>query len=50
MFLSWDYYKADAILLTDIENGWLREALDWLIGEAGYRMPKICVIRRHSAI
>jgi hypothetical protein len=38
--LSWDYYKADAILTTDVENAWLREAPEWLIGEAGYRMAK----------
>jgi hypothetical protein len=38
--LSWDYYKADAVLQTDVENAWLREASEWLIGEAGYRMAK----------
>ena len=38
--LTWNYYKADALLNIDIENAWLREASEWLIGEAGYRMAK----------
>lgn len=45
--LYWDYYKAAALLTTDIENEWLVEtpgpsmgAPEWLIGEAGYRIAK----------
>lgn len=32
---TWSYYKADDVLTTDIENGWLRESPDWLMGQAG---------------
>lgn len=35
--LVWNYYKADDLLTSNIENGWLREASEWLIGEAGGR-------------
>jgi hypothetical protein len=38
--MYWDYYKAAQPLTTDIENEWLAEAPEWLIGEAGYRMAK----------
>src|SRR5262245_18043080 len=36
--LVWNYYKADDILTTNIENQWLAEAPEWLIAEAGYRI------------
>lgn len=36
--LRWDYYKAAELLTTDIENEWLANAPEWLIGEAGYRI------------
>ena len=36
--LIWNYYKADDVLSTDIENLWLANAPEWLIGEAGGRM------------
>ena len=35
--LFWNFYKADDILNVNIENAWLREAPEWLIGEAGSR-------------
>jgi hypothetical protein len=38
--LTWNYFAEDQILTTDIENKWLREAPEWLIGEAGYRISK----------
>lgn len=38
--LTWNYYKAADILTTDIENAWLANAPEWLIGEAGLRMAK----------
>jgi hypothetical protein len=38
--MSWDYYKAEPILTTDDPNGWLIEAPEWLIGEAGFRIAK----------
>jgi hypothetical protein len=38
--LVWDYYKAAALLTTDIENEWLKNAPEWLIGEAGLRMAR----------
>lgn len=34
----WSYYKQAALLTTNIENVWLTNEPDWLIGEAGYRM------------
>lgn len=34
----WDYYKAADILDSNIENAWLQNAPEWLIGEAGWRM------------
>jgi len=37
---TWDYYKADAILSSEIENLWLANAADWLIGEAGIRLAR----------
>src|SRR5258706_11324356 len=36
--LTWNFYKAGLILTTDIENEWLANASDWLIGEAGHRI------------
>lgn len=36
--LYWDYYKAGQTLETDIENEWLENAPEWLIGEAGSRI------------
>lgn len=36
--LYWDYYQSDLVLTTDIENLWLKNASDWLIGEAGLRL------------
>lgn len=36
--LTWDYYKAAALLTSDIENEWLANEPDWLIGEAGWRL------------
>lgn len=36
--LAWNYYKAADVLTADIENKWLLNAPDWLIGEAGWRM------------
>lgn len=38
--LIWNYYKADSILTTDVENLWLANAPEWLIGEAGYRIAQ----------
>lgn len=35
-----DYYKAADLLTTDIENVWLANAPEWLIGEAGLRIAK----------
>jgi hypothetical protein len=36
--LRWNYYKAAALLDSDIENAWLANAPEWLWGEAGYRL------------
>lgn len=36
--LVWNYYRRDAVLTTNIENLWLANAAEWLIGEAGIRM------------
>ncbi len=36
--LYWDYYKADAVLDSNITNEWLENASEWLIGEAGWRL------------
>lgn len=38
--LTWSYYKADALLTSNIENEWLAHASDWLIGEAGSRIAR----------
>lgn len=38
--LRWDYYKAADLLTTDIENLWLANAPEWLIGEAGLRIAR----------
>lgn len=34
----WSYYKAAATLDNDVENEWLANAPEWLIGEAGGRL------------
>lgn len=36
--LYWNYFKAADLLTTDIENVWLANASEWLIGEAGWRI------------
>lgn len=36
--LLWNYYKAADLLTTNVENAWLANAPEWLIGEAGLRM------------
>lgn len=36
--IVWQYYKAADVLTTNIENAWLANAPEWLIGEAGWRM------------
>jgi hypothetical protein len=36
--MTWNYYRKDAILDSNIENLWLANADRWLIGEAGIRM------------
>lgn len=36
--LTWSYFAADAILDSDIENRWLANASEWLIGDAGRRI------------
>lgn len=38
--IFWNYYKAAESLATNIENAWLANGPEWLIGEAGYRMAK----------
>lgn len=38
--LIWNYYKADQVLTSDIENAWLLNAPEWLIGEAGERIAR----------
>lgn len=38
--MTWNYYKAAALLTTNIENEWLANASDWLIGMAGLRMAR----------
>lgn len=38
--LTWNYYGSGAILTTDIENEWLAEVPEWLIGEAGIRVAR----------
>ena len=38
--LTWNYYKAGALLTSDIENEWLLNAPEWLIGEAGERIAQ----------
>lgn len=38
--LLWNYYKAADVLTSDIENAWLANAAEWLIGEAGLRMAR----------
>lgn len=34
----WQYYKGAVVLDSNIENEWLANAPEWLIGEAGWRM------------
>jgi hypothetical protein len=36
--IFWSYYKAATVLTSNIENEWLANAPEWLIGEAGWRM------------
>lgn len=36
--LYWDYYKAGDLLTSNIENAWLANAPEWLIGFAGKRI------------
>jgi hypothetical protein len=36
--LAWNWYKAADELTSNIENEWLANAPEWLIGEAGWRM------------
>jgi hypothetical protein len=36
--ILWSYYAAADLLTTNIENAWLANAPEWLIGEAGWRM------------
>lgn len=36
--LKWDYYEADTTLTTNIENKWLANAADWIVGFAGRRI------------
>lgn len=38
--LTWNYYKKAEVLTTNVENAWLANAPDWLIGEAGGRIAK----------
>ena len=38
--LTWSYYAKDDVLDTDIENAWLREAPEVLIGLAGMRLAR----------
>lgn len=38
--LTWNYYKADQVLASNIENLWLANAADWLVGFAGFRMAR----------
>jgi hypothetical protein len=36
--LTWNYYRTGGTLSTNVENLWLANAPEWLIGEAGRRM------------
>lgn len=38
--LLWNYYRAADVLSSDIENAWLANAPEWLIGEAGMRVAR----------
>lgn len=38
--MVWGYYKAADLLTTNIENVWLANASEWLIGEAGSRIAR----------
>ena len=38
--LTWNYYKAAVTLNNDVENLWLANAPEWLIGEAGVRLAQ----------
>lgn len=46
--ITWDYYAKDDLLDADIENAWLANAPELLIGGAGLRMAKD--IRNDKAI
>lgn len=36
--ITWSYFKKADLLTTNIENAWLANEPDWLIGEAGVRV------------
>lgn len=38
--IYWDYYKSDTVLTSNVENTWLANAPELLIGGAGLRMAK----------
>lgn len=38
--IFWEYYGKAALLTSNIENDWLENASDWLIGLAGERMAR----------
>lgn len=38
--LTWNYYKAAEVLTSNIENLWLANASEWLIGDAGMRIAR----------
>jgi hypothetical protein len=48
--LSWSYYKNDTVISTSVNgtNGWLTNAPDWLLNEAGWRLAM--ALRNQSAI
>lgn len=35
---TWNYYGAEPTLDAVANNGWIENAFEWLVGEAGYRM------------
>jgi hypothetical protein len=37
---TWSYYAKDAVLSSDVENLWLANQPEWLIGETGMRLAK----------
>jgi hypothetical protein len=38
--LIWSYYKKAVVLDSNVENVWLRDAAEWLIGESGWRIAQ----------